>query len=83
MLPKLKEFILNTPEKYWFIVKGYHIHKSFWGLVFLVTGFILTLLSFLWFGIILLFAGCSILTGNTNLKYGKNTLESKTNLEYC
>ena len=30
-LKQIKELLLNTPEKYWLIVRGKHIHKSFWG----------------------------------------------------
>ena len=31
MLEKVIEFALNTPEGYWFIIKDYHLHKSFFG----------------------------------------------------
>src|SRR3989338_9349316 len=39
---RLKEFLLNTPEKYWLVVYGDHLHKSFWGLALFLTGFVLT-----------------------------------------
>lgn len=35
---QVKEFLLNTPEQYWFVVFGYHVHKSFWGVLLIVSG---------------------------------------------
>lgn len=47
----LKELFLNTPRKYWIVVKGYHIHGLFFGLMFTFLD-----IFFIWFivvGIIL------------------------------
>ena len=40
----VKEFILNTPEKHWIVVYGYHLHKSFFGIIFVLVSIILFLL---------------------------------------
>jgi len=45
VMQEIKELILNTPEKYWVIIAGYHFHKSFWGILILIIGGIL---FFLW-----------------------------------
>jgi hypothetical protein len=39
----IKELLLNTPEKYWIIAFGYHLHKSFFGVLFLLASFIVFL----------------------------------------
>ena len=39
----LSKFFLNTPKKYWLVVKGYHVHKSFFGLIIVLFG-----LFFIW-----------------------------------
>ncbi len=58
MSSKIKELLLNTPEKYWLIIWGYHIHKSFWGVLFIILG---VLYSSLWIRILMLFIGIFIL----------------------
>ena len=30
-MKKFKQFLFNTPEKYWLTIRNRHIHKSFWG----------------------------------------------------
>jgi hypothetical protein len=40
MVSKIGEFILNTPEKYWIIINGHHLHKSFFGVIFILIGVI-------------------------------------------
>lgn len=40
MVKKAKEFMLNTPEKYWVVIFGHHLHKSFWGVLLFVLGLI-------------------------------------------
>ena len=49
MIERLKEFFLNTPEKYWTIVFGYHLHKSFFGLVLVSVSFIIFFIYWLRF----------------------------------
>ena len=61
MLNKIKEIVLNTPEKYWLIVFGYHIHKSFWGLILFIAGLIISVFYSLILGIILLVIGIIIM----------------------
>ncbi|HIH26277.1 hypothetical protein J4476_01340 [Candidatus Woesearchaeota archaeon] len=62
MTNKIKELFLNTPEKYWFIIFGYHIHKSFWGVLFIILGIIVFNLFSKFFGIVLLILGLLITT---------------------
>ncbi len=38
MYQQTKRFILNTPEKYWVVVLGRHLHKSFWVLLLFTAG---------------------------------------------
>jgi len=38
---KIKEYLLNCPEKYWVVVFGYHFKKSFLGTVLLLVGIFL------------------------------------------
>ena len=40
MTDELKEFFLNTPEKYWTVIFGYHPHKSFFSLVLIIMAII-------------------------------------------
>ncbi|MBW2991418.1 hypothetical protein KY348_06995 [Candidatus Woesearchaeota archaeon] len=40
MAKKVKEALLNTPESWWIIIRGYHLHKSFWGVILLILGLI-------------------------------------------
>ncbi len=47
MLNLIKEAFLNTPKKYWFVVFGYHLHKSFFGVVLLIISITLLLFNFL------------------------------------
>lgn len=37
----LQEYLLNTPAKYWITIFGYHLHKSFFGVIFLLLGIII------------------------------------------
>lgn len=62
MLKQIIEFLLNTPEKYWLIVGKYHIHKSFWGIIFFIAGILLMVSSILWVGILTFSVGCFILS---------------------
>ena|GEM_PF-3458608 len=62
MLNKIKETLLNTPEKYWLIVGNYHIHKSFWGIMFVILGVILMFNYNSWTSTIALTVGLFILT---------------------
>ena len=54
---RIKEFLLNTPEKYWLIIFGYHIHKSFWGVILFLIGITLLIISKLIWGMISLIIG--------------------------
>lgn len=56
-MKNLKDFLLNTPEKYWLVISGYHIHKSFWGLIFLILGMIFIIFHKLFIGFGLLIIG--------------------------
>lgn len=39
-LKVMKEYVLNTPEQYWTVIFGRHVHKSFWGLLLIALGLI-------------------------------------------
>jgi len=41
MANKIKEFLLNTPEHHWVIIRGCHFHKSFWGTLLIAIGIII------------------------------------------
>ena len=51
------KFLWNTPERYWLIVFGYHIHKAFWGVLLIVLGLTVVILNYLYFGISLVLIG--------------------------
>ncbi|QQG45659.1 MAG: hypothetical protein HYW89_01940 [Candidatus Sungiibacteriota bacterium] len=34
-------FFLDTPDKYWIVVSGYHLHKMFWGFLSLLISLVL------------------------------------------
>ncbi len=38
ILNRIRDQLLNTPEKQWIVVFGYHLHKSFWGTLAVVVG---------------------------------------------
>lgn len=56
---RIKKYLLDTPEKHWLIVRGYHIHKSFWGVFLAVTGIVVCLYSMM-FGLIASALGLSL-----------------------
>lgn len=35
--------MLDTPEGHWLVIKGYHIHKAFWGSLLTVAGLLLAI----------------------------------------
>jgi len=55
MKNKIKELLLDTLEKYWLVIFGYHIKKSFWGVCFLILGLILIIFHSLLLGVIISF----------------------------
>ena len=62
MFKQIKEFLLNTPEKYWLVIFGYHLHKSFWGVLFVLIGIgIINFYSF-FYGTITLVKGLILIT---------------------
>lgn len=61
MFNRIKEFLLNTPEKYWLVVFGYHLHKSFWGVILIILGLIIITTYSLILGIVLLCLGTLLL----------------------
>jgi len=78
MFKKIKELLLNTPERYWLILFGYHIHKSFWGVLNVVLGVILVLFLSLAFGIFFIITGCIVLALSIigqKYTYGKYKIE--------
>ena len=62
MFKQITEFLLNTPERYWLIINGYHIHKSFWGILFFIAGMLFMIFNVLWIGILIFFIGLLIVT---------------------
>ncbi len=62
MLKKIKEFLLNTPEKYWLVIFGYHIHKSFWGVLFFLIGLLMLIFYSSLYGIIFIIFGLICIT---------------------
>ena len=36
MIQKILEFLLNTPKSYQLFVAGYHVHKTFWGILLII-----------------------------------------------
>lgn len=58
-LRRMKELLLNTPQGYWLIIRGYHIHKSFWGLLVFLLGLIILFFSKI-FGIMCMIIGGTI-----------------------
>lgn len=61
MFNRMKEFLLNTPEKYWLVLFGYHIHKSFWGVVFTLIGITLLVTRSLILGTVSFIVGIILL----------------------
>ena len=61
MINKIKRFLLNTPKKYWSIAFHYHLHKAFWGVLFVIIGIIIIKTFFIW-GILSLIFGVIMLT---------------------
>lgn len=51
MVKRVINYFLNVPEKHWLVVRGYHIHKAFWGVFLAVAGIIVCLHSII-FGLI-------------------------------
>jgi len=49
MINTIKESLFNTPEKYWTIIFGYHLHKSFLGTFLIFSAFIILFLYWLKF----------------------------------
>lgn len=39
-MSKIINIILDTPEKYWLVVNGYHVKKSFWGVLMVALSFV-------------------------------------------
>lgn len=59
MFKGIKEYLLNTPEKYWVVIFGYHLHKSFWGTLLVIVGLLFKFISALIVGGILIFLSIS------------------------
>ena len=59
MIKRVMQYLLNTPEKYWFVMFGYHFHKSFLGTLLLIIGFITNFVPFIIFGTILIILSVS------------------------
>ena len=55
MFRNIKEYLLNTPEKHWIVIFGYHFHKSFWGTLLLIIGLLLRYSPIIIIGFILVF----------------------------
>lgn len=51
------KFLWNTPEPYWLILFGYHIHKAFWGVLLIIAGIIFLIKNYQRIGIILAIIG--------------------------
>lgn len=43
----IKNFTIDTPNKYWFVILGYHVHKGVIGLVSMPAGIYLSFDNFL------------------------------------
>jgi len=41
--------LLDTPEGHWLVVFSYHVHKSFWGVILLVVGIVLSAVFSAWY----------------------------------
>ena len=61
LLKKFINFELNTPEKYWLVIGGYHIHKSFWGTLLVIFSIISFIFISMTLGILALSIGIIIL----------------------
>jgi len=63
-MAKIQHFTIDTPEKYWAIIKGYHIHKGVLGIPAIIGG---TIISFnnLTAGVITALAGIGIIIMDT------------------
>jgi len=59
MLKSIKEYLLNTPEKYWVVIIGYHLHKSFFGMLLIIIGLLLKFMPAIVIGLILILLSIS------------------------
>lgn len=54
MLKKVRDQLLNTPKKYWIVVFGFHLHKSFWGTLLVGAGLFLHFIPSIYIGFVLI-----------------------------
>lgn len=57
----IKNFTIDTPEKYWAVIFGYHIHKGVLGVILIIIGIVPTLNLYLRFALIFIGIGIVIL----------------------
>lgn len=64
--PKVQHLTIDTPEKYWAIIKGYHVHKGIIGLILIPLGIGIGIeLNNFWLGLILFILGWGIVIMDT------------------
>jgi hypothetical protein len=54
---KIIEYFLDTPEKYWVVVFGYHLKKSFLGVILIILGVVFALLPLRAIGLFFILLG--------------------------